>query len=228
MKFSGIQKLSLLDFPTRTCCTLFTSGCDFRCPFCHNASLVLGQDETVDEEEVFALLKKRKGVLDGIAVTGGEPLMHPELEPFLSKVRQMGFLIKLDTNGSYPGFLKRLVEGGLVDYVAMDIKNTPEKYPVTSGTPGIDTEKIKESIAFLLSDQVDYEFRTTVVRGLHEKEDFNGIGELIRGAKRYFLQTFVDSGDILGQQCEAFTPEEMAVFAETVRPYVCQVALRGV
>ncbi len=228
MIFSGLQKLSLLDFPAHTACTVFTPGCNFRCPFCHNASVVLDEAEQIDESEVLALLDKRKGILDGVAVTGGEPLMHPELEAFLEKVKQKGFLVKLDTNGSYPERLAALVRAGLVDRVAMDIKNSREKYAVTSGAPALNINKIEQSVSFLLSGTVDYEFRTTVVKGLHTEDDFRAIGEWIRGAKEYFLQSFVNSGDILGSGCDAFPPEQMQAFADIVRPYVKAVALRGI
>ena len=161
MVFHGFQKLTLLDYPERVACTLFTGGCNFRCPFCHNAGLVTHIDEgAFSEEEVLAYLKKRKGVLDGVCVTGGEPLLQPGLPRFLERVKEEGYAVKLDTNGSFPARLKELVCGGLVDYVAMDIKNAPEKYAETAGA-AVRLEDIRESVSLLLSGAVDYEFRTT-------------------------------------------------------------------
>lgn len=227
MKISGLAKLTLLDFPGKTACTVFTSGCNFRCPFCHNASLVKGEGESISEADFFSFLESRRGLLDGVAVTGGEPLMHPEIEDFLKRVRELGFLIKIDTNGSYPDRLKRLVSQGLCDYAAMDIKSSPEGYARAAGA-NAPMEKIKESVQFLLSDNVDYEFRTTVARGAVLPEDFEEIGKWIKGAKRYFLQGFVDSGDILGENVGPYTPDEMKAFLETVRRYIPEAQLRGI
>lgn len=227
MKISGLAKLTLLDFPGKTACTVFTSGCNFRCPFCHNASLVTGSGESISEDDFFAFLESRRGRLDGVAVSGGEPLMNPELEDFLRRVRRLGFLIKIDTNGSFPDRLKRLSEEGLCDYAAMDIKSSPEGYSRAAGA-NVPLDKINESVQFLLGGGVDCEFRTTVAKGAVLPEDFDGIGKWISGAKRYFLQGFVDSGDILGENVGAYTPEEMKSFLETVRRYVPTAQLRGV
>lgn len=227
MKINGLMKLTLLDFPGKTACTVFTPGCNFRCPFCHNATLVRGEGESISEEEFFAFLGKRQGMLDGVAVTGGEPLMHADIADFLRRVREMGFLIKIDTNGSYPDRLKALVSEGLCDYVAMDIKASPEGYERATGG-AVPMENIKESVRYLMSGAVDYEFRTTVAKGAVLPEDFEGIGKWIKGAKRYFLQGFVDSGDILGENVGAYSSEQMHEFLETVKQYVPAAQLRGV
>ncbi len=208
MIFGGFQKLTLLDFPGVVACTLFTKGCNFRCPFCHNALLVTQIEESASysEEEILAFLKKRQGVLEGVCITGGEPLLHPELEGFIAQVKALGYKVKLDTNGSFPHRLKALVAKGLLDYVAMDIKNCFEKYPLTAGLRGGPEEgkttallaDVEESIDFLLTGSIPYEFRTTVAKELHTVEDIARIADRIRGAERYFLQNFSDSGNIIG------------------------------
>ena len=231
MLISGLQKLTLLDYPGKVACTVFTGGCNFRCPFCHNASLVLPQRLTQDitEEEVLAFLKKRSGMLDGVAVTGGEPLLHADIAPFLRKVRDLGYKIKLDTNGSFPDRLEQLIREGLVDRVAMDIKNSPAQYAVTAGIAGFDITPIMKSRDLLLSGVVEAEFRTTVVIGLHTRESLMEAAKWIAGASEYYLQQFKDSGDILdGSTLSAFNSEEMLALAEAVRPYVPSVQVRGV
>lgn len=230
MKILGLQKLTLLDYPGKVACTLFTGGCNLRCPFCHNASLVIGckDNGTIPEEDFFTFLAKRRGVLDGVCVTGGEPLLQPELEGLLRRVRELGYLIKLDTNGCFPDRLKAIVAQGLVDYVAMDLKSSPEHYAEAAGTPDFDFSSVRESIDFLLADSVDYEFRTTVVRGLHDTAVLSEAARLIHGAKRYFLQKFVDSGDLIGSGMSAFSDNEMKFFLEAVSPYIKTTALRGV
>ena len=230
MQIEGLQKLTLLDFPGRVACTVFTPGCNFRCPFCQNASLVINAPQVgaQDMEEFFSFLSKRKGILDGVAITGGEPLLQKDIDVFIGRVREMGFQVKLDTNGSFPDILKDLVARGLVDYVAVDIKNSPAKYEMTAGcAPGM-LDRVRQTVSFLLTDAVDYEFRTTVVSQFHEADDFREIGEWIRGAKRYFLQKFEDSGEIIESGLSAVSKEEMELFADTVRPYVSEVSLRGV
>lgn len=201
MIFGGLQKLTLLDFPGTVSCIVFTKGCNFLCPFCHNAPLVnrAGDAQEIDEEEVISFLKKRKGVLEGVVITGGEPLLHSELENFIFRVRALGYKVKLDTNGSRPAYLKSLVSKGLLDYVAMDIKNSFRKYFLTAGTDKVGINDIEESIDFLLSGVVPYEFRTTVTAELHTTQDIVSIARRIEGADRYFLQNFKDSGDLVGQ-----------------------------
>ncbi len=232
MLISGLQKLTLLDFPGKVACTVFTGGCNFRCPFCHNAPLVLPERIESDpdgEATVLSFLKKRQGILDGVAITGGEPLLQKDIAAFLEKVRALGFQIKLDTNGSFPLRLEELVGAGLVDYVAMDIKNSPALYGKTAGVPDLDLAPIERSKAFLLEGRVDYEFRTTVVKGLHTRESLVDAAKWIAGAKAYYLQQFKDSGDVLEiEGLSAFTDEEMHALTEAVRPYVPVAALRGV
>lgn len=234
MIFSGLQKLTLLDFPGRVACTVFTGGCNLRCPFCHNAGLVLpGRErDEIGEEELFAFLRKRQGILDGVAVTGGEPLLHGELSDFLKRVKELGFLIKLDTNGTSPDKLERLVRDGLVDRVAMDVKSSKAGYALCCGVPGLDTAPIEESVRFLLECAedcgVEYEFRTTAVKGLHTRADFAAIGRWIAGAKEYYIQGFRDSGDLIDATClSAFTERELAGLLDEVRPNVPNAALRG-
>lgn len=228
MRIAGLQKLTLLDYPEKVACIVFIGGCNFRCPFCHNASLVLspGDAPAIAEEEVLSFLKKRKGILDGVCITGGEPLLQADLPVFLEKIKALGYAVKVDTNGSYPDRLKQIVTDGLADYVAMDIKNTPEKYPETVGIPNYDTGKIEESAAFLLSGAVPYEFRTTVVREFHRTEDFEKIGRWLRGAETYFLQGFQDSGDLIGEGLHGFSDAEMQVFQAILRINIKQVSVR--
>ena len=231
MIVSGLQKLTLLDYPGKVACTVFTGGCNFRCPFCHNASLVLPQrfSQELPEEEILAFLKKRCGMLDGVAVTGGEPLLHKDIGLFLRKVRDLGYKIKLDTNGSFPDRLEALIRDGLVDRVAMDIKNSPALYSVTAGIPALDIAPIEKSRDMLLSGAVEAEFRTTVVKGLHTRESLIETAKWIAGASEYYLQQFKDSGDILSSSgLSAFDREEMLSLAEAVRPYVPSVQIRGI
>ena len=199
MVIQGLQKLTLLDYPGKVACTIFTAGCNFRCPFCHNASLVIDtyKNQEIPEEELFSFLKKRTGVLDGVCVTGGEPLIQQGIEDLLLKIKELGYAVKLDTNGSFPDKLRRLVEQGLVDYVAMDIKNSQESYGKTIGIEEYDIENVNRSVQYLLRGNVPYEFRTTVVQELHRRSDFESIGRWIEGAQHYYLQQFVDSGDII-------------------------------
>ena len=224
MYLAGMQKLSLLDFPGVVACTLFTPGCNFRCPWCHNASLVLPEQfpaEYPDPEEVLAFLKKRQGILDGVCITGGEPLLHAEIPDFIRRLKRLGYRVKLDTNGSFPERLKALTEEKLVDYVAMDIKNGPSHYAETIGIPGYLPEAVEESKNYLLTERVPYEFRTTVVRGLHTEE-------WIRGAKAWYLQQFRDSGALIcGDGLSAFSEEEMQQLLRAVQEKLPAAQLRG-
>ncbi len=230
MKLIGLQKMTVLDFPGRVACIVFTFGCNFRCPFCHNASLVLGDcDNEITEDEVFAYLKKRQGILDGVVVTGGEPLLQKDIEDFLRKIKALGYEIKLDTNGTFPDKLKNIVNEGLADYVAMDIKNSPEYYAVTAGVPNLNLDKIKESADFLINqDKVPYEFRTTIVAQYHSEDMMDEIGEFIKGAKNYYLQGFVDSGDLIGDNLSALPKSNMQKMADRISKYVENVSLRGI
>ena len=229
--FAGLQKLTLLDYPGKVACTLFTRGCNYRCPFCHNASLVVRADEqpTYTNDEILAFLKKRQGILDGVAITGGEPTLMSGLYDFIVQVKEMEYSVKLDSNGTRPEVLKKLVMNGLVDYVAMDIKNSPEKYAYTCGLPeSYDLSKIEESKNFLMEGHVDFEFRTTVAKPFHTEEDFYKIGEWLKGSEKYFLQQFKDSGDIIGQEISSFNESEMEKFLNVLLPFVPNTQLRGV
>ena len=232
MRVSGLQKLTLLDYPGHVACTVFTAGCNFRCPFCHNAPLVLPERMQGDEdgsETVLAFLKKRQGLLDGVAVTGGEPLLHKDMGDFLRRIKDLGYAVKLDTNGSFPQRLRELVEEGLVDRVAVDIKNAPALYGKTIGVPGFDLSPVEETKNYLLSGVVEYEFRTTVVKGLHTRESLVEAAKWIAGAREYYLQQFKDSGDVIAiEGLSAFTGEEMHALADAVWPYVPSVQVRGV
>ena len=229
MRILGLQKLSLVDFPGKVAATVFTGGCNLRCPFCHNAPLVLPGRGTsaLDAGEVLDFLASRRGLLDGVVLSGGEPLLQPDAADFLAEVKAMGFAVKLDTNGCHPDALADILDRRLADYVAMDIKNSLEKYPWTVGVPGFDTAPVERSARLLMEGPADYEFRTTLVRPFHEVGDMETIGRWLRGARRYYLQAFVDSGDLVGGGCAPFTPEEMEGFLQAARPFFQSAALRG-
>lgn len=230
MKIQGLQKLTLLDYPDKVACTIFTAGCNFRCPFCHNASLVTHVDAENDipESEVLSFLEKRQGILDGVCVTGGEPLLQQDIEAFIRKIKDLGYSVKLDTNGSYFEKLHRLVTGNLVDYVAMDIKNSPDKYGETIGIREYELQSILKSADFLISGQIPYEFRTTVTREFHKREDFAAIGRWIRGADKYYLQRFVDSGDLIQPGLRGYNRDIMEQALEIVKRNIPNAQLRGV
>ena len=230
MRICGLQKLSMVDYPGKLAATVFTGGCNLRCPFCHNAPLVLRVAETPElpVDEVLTFLRSRKGLLDGVVLSGGEPLLQQGAADFLREVKSLGFAVKLDTNGCYPAALAAILAEGLVDYVAMDIKNRPEKYPETVGIPGFDLSPVKESIRLLQSSGVDYEFRTTVVRELHTVDDIRAICGWLKGSKRWYLQQFVDSGDLVGSGCHGREPLELRAFARIAEPYFGSVEVRGI
>ena len=229
MKIHGLQKMTLLDYPGRVACTVFLGGCDFRCPFCHNFELVDGSAQPVmDDAALVDFLKKRGGLLDGVAFTGGEPLLHRELPDLLRRVKDMGFSVKLDTNGAHPDRLRAVLEEGLCDYVAVDIKNSPAKYARTVGLEMIDLSPVRESVDLLMNGRADYEFRTTVVDELHEAADFEAIGVWIAGARHYFLQAFTDRESVPYGNLHAPSAEKMREYAEIARRFVADTRLRGV
>ncbi len=228
MLIKGLQKLTLLDFPGRTACTVFTAGCNFRCPFCHNAVLVTGNDgDYYDEDEIFDFLKKRKSVLDGVAVTGGEPLLQHDIERFLYEIKDMGYAVKLDTNGSFPEKLDGILQLGLVDYVAMDVKNHFDKYAVTVGIENFDVDAVKKSMEILKNSGVEYEFRTTVTENFHTLDDIEKLAKQISGTEHYFLQNFEDSGNLIDENCRGVSRDKMREMLETVKKYVPNARLRG-
>ena len=229
MDIQGLQKMTLLDWPGKVACTVFLGGCDFRCPFCHNSELLSGpMPILMDQEGLLEFLRKRQGLLDGVCVTGGEPLLRPGLPGLLDGIKNLGFPVKLDTNGNHPDRLVRLWEQGLVDYVAMDVKNSPERYPETVGVPGLDLAPVRDSVAWLLEGHVEYEFRTTAVRQLHDAASFQAIGRWLQGARRYYIQNFVDRDTVLRAGLSGFEKAELEAFASLVRPFVERVEVRGV
>lgn len=227
MKLGGLMKNTLLDFPGKVACTVFTCGCNLRCPFCHNSSLVLGKCEPFPEEAFFSFLKKRQGLLDGVAISGGEPLLNNDIFEFISKIKQLGFAVKLDTNGTFPKKLKKIIDEETVDYIAVDIKNSPLKYRSASG--GDCLEQVKQSIDILRSGNVPYEFRTTAVSELHTADDFREIGKLIEGAEKYYIQSYVSSDDILDSSKGFTSPSDQAIneYLNAILPYVPNAELRG-
>ena len=230
MHIGAIQKMTLLDYPGKLACTVFLPGCNLRCPFCHNAGLVLPeqiQPAAISCEELLAFLSKRVGKLDGVCISGGEPTLYPDLPELIHAIRQMGFAVKLDTNGTNPQMLRDLLRDGLVDYVAMDIKNSPERYAQTCGRVDV-LQDVKESIDVLMGANVEYEFRTTVCKPFHDEDSMRSIGQWLRGARQYFLQQFVDSGNLVGSGSSPFTEAEMLTLQQTVRKYIPNTQIRGI
>jgi len=241
MVFGGIQKLTLLDYPDKTACTLFTIGCNFNCTYCQNSSLIetagnksktgRGRSrqkvQSISESEVLDFLKTRKGLLDGVCISGGEPLIQDDLEAFICEVRNLGFSVKLDTNGSVPQKLEKLIVSDAIDYIAMDIKNSPEKYALTTGLPGFDISPVKESKNLLLSCKVPFEFRTTVVREFHTEEDLLAIAGWISGTGKYFIQSFKDSEGVLYSGLHNYSNDEMYRFLENIRKVIPSAEFRG-
>ena len=228
MKISGLQKLTLLDYPGKMACTVFTHGCNFRCGFCHNALLVTEENsDIISEDEFFTFLKKRQGILEGVCISGGEPTLQTDLREFITKVRSLGYAVKLDTNGTNPRLLKSLIEENLLDYVAMDIKHSPDKYDIICSCQ-VDMDAIRDSVSIIIDSGIDHEFRTTTVREYHTAEDFDAIAQWIQGDSKYFLQHFEDSGNLIGDNLSAFSKEEMNAFADRIREKLPNVALRGV
>lgn len=228
MKIYGLQKMTLLDYPGKVACTVFLGGCDYRCPFCHNYELAIGQaPAAMEEAELLSFLQKRRGLLDGVAITGGEPCLHRDLPDFMRRVRDLGFGVKLDTNGAHPELLEAILDEGLADYVAMDVKNSPEKYAVTAGVGRVDLDAVDRSMRLLMDKAADYEFRTTLVDELHAASDIEAIGAWIRGARRYFLQVFTDRDSVPCGNLHAPGDEKLLKYLEIARKYVENAQLRG-
>ena len=229
MLLHGLQKMTLLDFPGKVACTVFLGGCDLRCAFCHNSERADGTAKPVmDDAELFAFLEKRRGLLDGVAITGGEPCLRPDLPDFMARIRDMGFAVKLDTNGTHPDALRAILDAKLADYVAMDVKNSPEKYAMTSGLDSMDLAPVRESVRLLMAGDTDHEFRTTVVDELHDEGDIDAIGRWIAGARRYFLQAFTDRDTVPFGNLHAPSAEKLNACLAVARRYVPDARLRGV
>lgn len=226
MKIDGIQKLTLLDYPGKIACTIFTPGCNFRCPFCHNAEVVLNPTNDIDECDFFAFLKTRHNKLDGVCVSGGEPTLQKDLPDFLDKIHKEGFLVKLDTNGTNPELLQYLILNHLVDYVAMDVKNDRSRYDETCGVK-TNYDLINDSIMILLNSSIEYEFRTTVVKNFHTKASLESIASSLIGCKAYYLQNFVDSKHLMEPNMVGYTPDEMHDLIRSVQRILPQAKLRG-
>ena len=232
---TGLQKMTLLDYPGKVACTVFLQGCNFRCPFCHNSPLLgAAKDSAISRQELMAFLQKRQKLLDGVCVTGGEPTLCPELPELLKEIKALGYAVKLDTNGSNPEILKQLADDGLIDYVAMDIKNCPSRYRETAGCQSLDLEKIQESMTFLMEGALDYEFRTTVVQEFHTAEDIAAIGKWFQAlcpgkkVKKYFLQPFVESDSVLTGGLHAPNTADLLAFLDAAKSCVHAAEIRGV
>ena len=245
MQLHGLSKLTLLDYPGHLACTAFTGACNFRCPYCHNAPLVLAPNSCpiITEEEFFNFLVSRKGKLDGVCITGGEPTLQPDLQEFIKKIKELNFLVKLDTNGYQPEILKSLLDAQLLDMVAIDIKNCRDYYATTAGLheASFDLTRLEKSISYLLLSGIPHEFRTTVVKELHGPEQMRAIGLWLSGIASkafhtgtlpspYYLQNFKDSGNLVGGECTGFHPIEDGVLEQYVsilKPYIPNTKLRG-
>lgn len=230
MVISGMQKLTLLDYPGKTACLLFTQGCNFRCPFCHNKDLLQTdkQNEIVEVDEVFKYLKKRQGILDGVCITGGEPLLQPDIIDFIRKIKEMGFLVKLDTNGSCPGTLKKIIDENLVDYIAMDVKDDFKSYGKTSGIEMINIENIKKSIEIIEKSKIDYEFRTTVVKELHDYSHLDRICKYIGKDAKYYIQNYRDCETVLNRGLTGFSESELLDIEKKLKVTYPNVMVRGI
>ena len=229
MDFSGWEKLYLVDYDDNIKTTLFMAGCNFRCPFCHNGDLVLHPENAprIPWEEIMDYLRKRQGVLDAVCISGGEPTLMPDLEEKMKQIKSLGYLVKLDSNGNNPEKLKKLVAEGLVDYVAMDVKNSKSRYPETIGIPSFDCKNIEESIRFLMDSGIGYEFRTTIMEEYHDEGSIRELGEWIAGAKRYFLQLYIDSEHCIAKGHHPISKEKAERFLEILKPFVPNAKLRG-
>lgn len=230
----GLQKMTLLDFPGKIACTVFLGGCNFRCPFCHNSELFMGKPEKLmEDEEFFQFLSTRKGLLDGVCVSGGEPTLYKDLPAFLARIKELGFLVKLDTNGYRPEVVKALVRDDLVDYIAMDVKNSPAMYAQTVGLENMDLSAIEESLRFLMEGNVDYELRTTLIAQLHDAASIQDMGQwllsLVSGKrpKKLFLQSFVDRDTVLFSGLSAPEKDTTAEFAKILEPFADTVTVRN-
>lgn len=230
MLIHGFNKTTLLDYPGHLAATIFLGGCNMRCPFCHNASLVTKAytQPVIPTEDVLSYLKKRKNILEGVCITGGEPTVYPGLPDLVDEIKSIGLKVKLDTNGTNPSLLRSLVTDHKIDYVAMDIKNSKEHYSITAGIFDFDLTPIYESVDYLLYDPIEYEFRTTVVRELHDASDMLSIGQWLQGAKAYYLQSYRDSGDILSPGLSGHSTETLEYFVTLLAPYIEHVSIRGV
>ena len=226
MKISGLQKLSLVDFDGHMAATIFVSGCNFACPFCHNSRLVNGQEEIIPRSEVIEYLEKRKNMLDAVCISGGEPTLYKDLPDLVREIKSMGYLIKLDTNGTNPAMIRELYQENLIDYIAMDIKNSYEKYSLTAGKC-VDLDNIKKSIKYIMSCGIDYEFRTTLIREFHNFEDIKDIAKIIKSAPKYFLQKFEDSGECIESGLNPIPKDEVLEYQKYLEKYIKNVSLRG-
>ncbi len=230
MHFYGINKTTLLDYPGHVAATLFTGGCNMRCPFCQNSILVLDPTSQpgLTADEVMMFLKKRRGILEGICITGGEPTLQPRLGEFIRQVRELGYLVKLDTNGYRPQVLRKLLQEGLLDYVAMDIKASREHYADACGLQELDLSFIEESVAVLKASRIPYEFRTTAVKGIHTPEEFTAIGQWLQGSRAYFLQSYRDSEQVMRPGFSCFERRQLEKMLDRVKEYIPQAQLRGI
>lgn len=227
MGFVGINKLSLLDYPGKVCCILFTNKCNFYCPFCHNGLTLLPNEEEMFYEDILSFLKKRVGLLDGVTITGGEPTLLPDLEKVIKDIKALGFLVKLDTNGSNPKVIKNLLDQNLLDYIAMDVKNSLSMYPTTCGNECVNLDNIKESINLIQNSGVDYEFRTTIINEYHSLESIKEMSELLKGSKKLVLQKFMISDGVINKNLHPVDEDLLNKFLDLLKINITEVTTRG-
>ncbi len=229
MKIHGFNKTTLLDYPKHLACTVFLSGCNYRCPFCHNASLVIndGLDDVISEDDFFNHLKKRINVIEGVCITGGEPTIYKDLPEFIYGIKELGFKVKLDTNGNNPKMIYYLLDNGLLDYIAMDIKNAKNKYDCSIGIKDFDITNVCETVKIIMNSDIEYEFRTTVVKELHTKQDFINIGHWLKGARAYYLQPFKDSDNVILKGLTSYEKNELIIFKEILEEFIEIVDIRA-
>lgn len=229
MKIHGLEKMSLVDYDGKVSATVFTGNCNFRCGFCHNSSLVLSSNNLpeIPQEEIFDYLKKRKGLLDGVCVSGGEPTLNKDLPSFIEKIKDLGYSVKLDTNGTNPDMVKTLNESGLVDYFAMDIKNDLESYAEIIGISNFDTKNVAKTVEYFLSGKAKYEFRTTLIAQFHKQDNILKIANWIKGADKYFLQKFKNSENCIESHLSAVDEKTALSFKQLLTEYIANTSLRG-
>ncbi len=230
MQIRGLTKTTLLDYPEHVAATIFTGGCNFKCPFCHNGDLVLNPQifPLLSEQEILSFLKKRKGILTGVCITGGEPTLQNNLDEFMKQIKDMGYLIKLDTNGYKPDVLCKLGNNKLMDYIAMDIKSGKNTYPLACSIANLDISRIESSVSYLQSCGIPYEFRTTAVKGIHTEKDFHDIGQWLCGNAKYYIQNYNESESVIEKRFESFSKTELTHFENIAKKYLPNTALRGI
>jgi pyruvate formate lyase activating enzyme len=229
MRINGFTGVSLINYREKICSVIYTSPCNFKCPFCHNPALVSSNPFTIEEDKILEDIASRRNFIDGVAITGGEPAMQENIIEFMTKLKKMNLLVKLDTNGYFPQVIKEALKNDIVDHVSMDIKSTPDKYSIACGVP-VDIKRIKESIGVIMDGGIDYDFRTTAVPGITEKEDFTAIGKMIKGARTHIIQQFSNENTLEKRfsKVKPFTENDLSEFADIMKKHVKEVRIHNI